>query len=185
MSRYIHFDTDKIEPIEGFHGSETIMTPSFVFFWKSPSIFGQWTDSPFTIDGVEYSCAEQYMMAEKARLFKDIAIEQQILKTSNPRQHKSLGRKVKGFEKSIWEEKRLEIVIRGNQAKFRQNSSMRRELLHTGARELVEASPMDRIWGIGLRGDNPLVTEKTNWKGLNLLGIALMEVRQLLAKESS
>lgn len=180
MSRYIRFEQDVVESIENFTGSEVVLTPSFVFFWKPPAVFGQWTTSPFVIDGVTYSCAEQYMMAEKARLFGDADVEQQILRSTNPKQQKSLGRKVRGFDNDLWNEKRLDIVIQGNIAKFSQNSHMAEELLATGTRELVEASPRDTIWGIGLRADNPIIVDKAQWRGLNLLGIALMETRQFL-----
>ena len=184
MSRIIPFDTDVIGEIENFDGSEVIVTPSFVFFWKPPAIYGQWTTSYFTVDGIQYTCAEQFMMAEKARLFGDVAVEKQILSTNSPKAHKSLGRKVKGFQQEVWEEHRLDIVTRGNIAKFSQNSEMAEALLATGSRELVEASPYDQVWGIGLRADNPIVTDKSNWCGLNLLGIALMQTRETLLSTS-
>ena len=180
MSHRITLQVDDVTSIDNFDGSEVIITPSFVFFWQPPATFGQWTPSIFEVDGVMYSCAEQFMMAEKARLFGDTGMEQQILEASSPKTHKALGRKVRNFDRGVWEQHRLDIVVRGNLAKFQQNPGMLRELCETGTRELVEASPMDKIWGVGLRGDNPQITDKENWKGLNLLGEALMRVRDEL-----
>ncbi|MFT5686940.1 MAG: ribA/ribD-fused uncharacterized protein [Myxococcota bacterium] len=158
-----------------------ITTNQFVFFWKPPTIFGQWTWSEFVVDGVEYTCTEQFMMAEKARLFGDAEIRQQILDTESPRSHKSLGRKVRGFSDKRWKKNREEIVYQGNLAKFSQNPDMLQQLLETGDRILVEASPLDRIWGIGLRGDDPRASDRKQWQGLNLLGKALMRVRRDLS----
>lgn len=165
------------------HPEIQIITEEFVFFWKPPTVFGQWTFSPFVVDGIRYTCAEQFMMAEKARLFGDEEIRQQILATESPRQHKRLGRKVRGFKEQRWVEHRSEIVYRANMAKFSQNPDMKRQLLETGDRILVEASPLDRIWGIGLRGDDPRASEPRQWQGKNLLGKALMQVRSALAAE--
>ncbi len=120
------------------------------------------------------------MMAEKARLFGDVANEQKILAATRPKEQKALGRKVKPFDRGTWEKHRLDIVIRGNLAKFSQNPEMLQVLLDTGDRELVEASPLDEIWGVGMRADNPHIVDKSQWKGLNLLGVALMEVRKRL-----
>ncbi len=164
------------------HPEVEIITDRFVFFWKPPTVFGQWTWSEFTVDGDEYTCAEQFMMAEKARLFGDNEIREKILSTESPRSHKRLGRKVRGFSDKRWKEHREDIVYRGNTAKFSQNPDMLKQLLETGDRKLVEASPLDRIWGIGLRGDDPRASEPSKWKGLNLLGRALMRVRRELSE---
>ena len=163
-----------------FSGEEVVWTDRFVFFWKPPATFGQWTPSPFTVDGEHYVCAEQYMMAEKARLFGDEDVRRRILQSPSPRQHKKLGREVKGFDPATWEAHRLDIVVRGNLAKFTQHPEMRAELLSTGDRILVEASPLDQIWGIGLRADHPDAQHPDQWVGLNLLGEALMKVRAQL-----
>ena len=162
------------------HPDIQITTDRFVFFWKPPTVFGQWTHSPFVIDGVSYTCGEQYMMAEKARLFGDAKVCQQILATDDPRQHKRLGRRVSGFTEKRWKKNREEIVYRGNLAKFSQNPDMKRQLLQTGDRTLVEASPLDRIWGIGLHSSDAAARDPARWKGLNLLGEALMRVRREL-----
>jgi ribA/ribD-fused uncharacterized protein len=162
---------------DDFDGAQIIETATMVLFWQPPAVFGQWTPSPFVVDEVHYSCAEQYMMAEKARLFGDEAVRAQILASASPREHKALGRKIAGFVNETWDAERLAIVVRGNHAKFGQNPSMRAQLLATADKLLVEASPLDRIWGVGLRADDPRIHDPASWRGLNLLGEALMQVR--------
>lgn len=158
----------------------------YLFFWGhqptsdgsvTKTCFSQWFGAGFTIQDVYYPTAEHYMMAEKARLFADEAIRLQILTATHPKQAKDYGRKVRNFDPVLWEEQRLSIVIRGNLAKFQQNPRPQEFLLGTGDRLLVEASPVDKIWGIGLAADHPDAVFPERWPGLNLLGIALMEVR--------
>lgn len=165
---------------DDFDGSQVLETATMVLFWQPPGVFGQWTHSEFHEDGARYVCAEQYMMAEKARLFGDEATRAKILATASPREHKALGRQVRGFVQDVWERERLAIVIRANRAKFGQNPDMRRALLATGDKLLVEASPLDTIWGVGLRADDPRIHDPAQWRGLNLLGEALMTVRSEL-----
>ncbi|MDC0666423.1 NADAR family protein [Nannocystis radixulma] len=160
-----------------FDGSQVIETETMVLFWQPPAAFGQWTSSRFVVDGVTYGCAEQFMMAEKARLFGDEATRAKILATDSPRQHKALGREVAGFVQAVWDRECLEIVVRGNRAKFGQNPDLRAALLATGDKLLVEASPLDRLWGVGLRADDPRIHDTSRWRGKNLLGEALMRVR--------
>lgn len=160
-----------------FDGSQVIETKTMVLFWQPPAAFGQWTPSQFEVDGVTYGCAEQFMMAEKARLFGDEATRAKILATDSPRQHKALGREVAGFVQAVWDRECLEIVVRGNRAKFTQNPDLRAALLATGDKLLVEASPLDRLWGVGLRADDPRIHDPAKWRGKNLLGEALMRVR--------
>lgn len=162
---------------DDFDGSQVIETATMVLFWQPPGVFGQWTPSVFVVDGVRYGCTEQFMMAEKARLFGDEATRATILAAADPRDHKALGRQVAGFAQDVWERERLPIVVRGNRAKFTQNPDMRAALLATGDKLLVEASPLDRIWGVGLRADDPRIHDRARWRGLNLLGEALMQVR--------
>jgi ribA/ribD-fused uncharacterized protein len=88
-----------------------------------------------------------------------------------------LGQEVRGFDEEIWRHHRFGIVVKGNQAKFTQNETLKVFLLNTKARVLVEASPVDRVWGIGLAEDDPHATNPEKWRGLNLLGFALMKVR--------
>lgn len=163
-----------------FDGSSVIETKDYVYFWQPPSVFSQWTPSRFTSEGVIYTSAEQYMMAEKARLFEDFATRAQILASDDPKRQKALGREVRGFDGTVWEKNRLEIVTAGNFAKFGQNPEARAILLATGEKTLVEASPFDRIWGIGLRADDARVYDPRQWRGLNLLGKALMAARDHL-----
>ncbi len=170
--------------VSDFTGEEVVETDDFVLFWKPPAVFGQWTPSTFVVGEVTYSCAEQFMMAAKARLFGDEATFKRILKTDSPREHKALGRKVTPFDQATWEESRLNIVVLGNMAKFRQNPAMCAALLATGDKTLVEASPVDRIWGIGLRADDARAFDRNSWRGLNLLGEALMQVRETLRAEA-
>lgn len=157
----------------------------FTFFWKGP--VAQWHPSYFTVDDVEYSCAEQYMMAEKARLFEDEETLEMIMDTEDPRTQKKLGRVVQGFDKDIWEEDEengrprcWNIVFKGNMAKFGQNEHLLAQLLETDGTTLVEASPVDCIWGVGLRESNPLIQNRENWRGKNWLGEVLTEVRETL-----
>ncbi len=162
---------------DDFDGSRVIETATMVLFWQPPAVFGQWTESVFVVDGVTYGCAEQFMMAEKARLFADEATRAKILATTSPREHKALGRTVQGFEQALWEARCLEIVVQGNLAKFRQNPAMWAALDATGDKLLVEASPLDKVWGVGLRADDARVHDRATWRGQNLLGEALMRVR--------
>jgi len=163
--------------------------PKYVFFWGhtpsadgsvTKSCFSQWWVAPFTIDGHTYPTAEHYMMAGKARLFGDMEIHDKILQVRHPKQAKELGRKVKGFNEDKWLAHRFELVVEGNLAKFAQHAELKAFLLGTGRRVLVEASPVDRIWGIGMAGDDPNAEKPQKWRGLNLLGFALMEVRDRL-----
>jgi len=161
----------------------------YLFFWghrpskdgsATKSCLSQWFEAPFTVDGVQYATAEHFMMAEKARLFGDTDTLDRILKAANPGAVKAFGREVRGFDEQVWVEARSRIVVRANLVKFLQNQSLRSFLLNTGDRILVEASPVDRLWGIGLAHDDPTAQDPNLWKGLNLLGFALMEVREQL-----
>ncbi len=120
------------------------------------------------------------MMAEKARLFDDRICLNRILKSNNPGEAKKLGRTVQSFQQDVWIKHRTPIVVAGNMAKFSQNEQLKEFLVNTKTRVLVEASPVDRIWGIGLGADNPDRENPWKWKGLNLLGFALMQVREQL-----
>lgn len=147
----------------------------FTFFWRGP--FSQWHICKFTVDGVEYNCAEKYMMAEKARLFQDDEVLHQILEASSPRRQKDLGRSVRNFDETKWNEVARDIVYRGNMAKFTQNPDLWKCLKETEGTELAEASPFDRVWGIGLSEDDPRALDKKTWLGKNWLGEVLTKVR--------
>jgi hypothetical protein len=120
------------------------------------------------------------MMHGKALLFGDAAVAQQILAAAHPRQHKALGRKVKSFDDAVWKRERLNIVKAGSRAKFTQNAELLAQLLATKGTVLVEASPYDRIWGIGLAATDPRALDRTTWRGQNLLGQILTELRDEL-----
>lgn len=143
----------------------------------------QWWPSPFTVDGVGYATAEHWMMAGKARLFGDAEAERRAIDAGHPRDAKSAGRTVRGFDEEVWERERFALVAEGSAHKFRQHPDLRDFLLGTGSRVLVEASPLDRVWGIGLAADHPAAEDPARWRGLNLLGFALMEARARLAAE--
>ncbi|MDJ0383808.1 NADAR family protein [Streptomyces sp. G-G2] len=146
-----------------------------------PSCLSQWWPSPFTVRDVRYVTAEHWMMAEKARLFGDSEAERAALGATSPAAAKKAGRLVRGFDARTWERERFAIVVAGSAAKFASTPELRAYLLATGSRVLVEASPLDRIWGIGLAVDSPDALDPARWRGLNLLGFALMEARERLA----
>ena len=147
----------------------------FHFFWGGP--FSQWHPSQFEVGGVKYNCTEQYMMSKKAELFVDRKAQLKIMAYSDPRMQKAIGKTVKGFVVDQWNAVAKDIVFRGNMAKFTQNSDLKGYMLATGDQEIVEASPQDVIWGIGLSADDPDAHDKTKWKGTNWLGEVLMDVR--------
>ncbi len=153
----------------------------FTFFWSGT--FSQRHPSPFMIDAIWYNCAEQYMMAAKARLFRDQETERKIMSSVEPIDQKRYGQKVRNFIQDTWYREARSIVFRGNQAKFLQNEDMKKELLATVGTTLVEASPSDELWGIGLRKTNPLAQNRETWKGKNWLGQTLTELREYLIKE--
>jgi ribA/ribD-fused uncharacterized protein len=153
----------------------------FTFFFTAASPFSQWHPCTFTGDGHAFCCAEQFMMHGKAVLFGDAKIAAQILAATDPKQHKALGRKVAGFDAARWRAAREGIVKAGNHAKFTQNPALLATLLATRGTTLVEASPFDRIWGIGLAATDPRASDPSKWRGQNLLGKILTELRDELA----
>jgi ribA/ribD-fused uncharacterized protein len=152
------------------------ITDNYVFFWNG--IYSQWHKVPMTIDKVEYNSCEQYRMHQKALLFGDNEIAELIMKETNPREQKKYGRMIKNFDKSTWDKNCLAIVYEGNLAKFSQNADLKEEILSTGNRIFVEASPLDNIWGIGLDENAEGIENPSYWLGLNLLGQALTIVKK-------
>jgi ribA/ribD-fused uncharacterized protein len=161
----------------------------YLFFWghtqKADSIIdksclSQWFTASFTVNGVSYATAEHWMMAQKALLFGDEAAFKEVLITPKPGAVKAIGRKVTPFDAVIWKTKCFDIVAEGSFHKFSQHEPLRQFLLHTGKRVIVEASPRDTIWGIGLGQDSPAAQNPSTWRGTNLLGFALMEARDRL-----
>jgi hypothetical protein len=158
------------------------MEEKFTFFWSGP--FSQWHPSPFQIDGIWYNCAEQYMMAEKAKLFGDNETHQRIMSSTEPYDQKRYGRMVQNFNPKIWEKQARDIVYRASYAKYTQNEYLKKELLATAGTTLVEASPEDRIWGIGLRKTDVRAQKRETWAGTNWLGEILTKVRDKIIEES-
>lgn len=161
----------------------------FLFFWghqpakdgrTTSSCFSQWWPASFEINDIRYPTAEHWMMAEKARLFGDEQVERNILSSDDPKQAKQLGRKVQGFVEAAWDRERRRIVTEGSFAKFSQNRVLGEFLLSTGSQVLVEASPVDQVWGIGLSAQDERAANPLLWRGENLLGFVLMEVRDRL-----
>jgi ribA/ribD-fused uncharacterized protein len=144
------------------------------------SCLSQWWPAPFTVDGVAYATAEHWMMAGKARLFGDAEAERRVLAAGHPAEAKKAGRLVRGFDEETWARERYRIVVEGSVHKFAAHPELREFLLNTGEKVLVEASPVDRVWGIGLAADDEAATDPERWKGANLLGFALMEARERL-----
>lgn len=165
---------------------------SFLFFWGhrpskdgsiTKSCFSQWWIAPFEKDGRTYPTAEHWMMAGKANLFNDADIATKILAEENPDKVKKLGRLIKGFDATVWDAHKFDIVLNGNLLKFSQHPSLQTFLLSTTDKILVEASPVDPVWGIGMAADHADINDPQKWKGENLLGYALMEARDQLRSE--
>ncbi|WP_051951796.1 NADAR family protein [Actinacidiphila yeochonensis] len=166
----------------------------YLYFWghrpqRDGSVgtgcLSQWWPSPFTVDGVAHATAEHWMMAGKARLFGDTDAEERALAAPHPKAAKSVGRAVRGFDEEIWCRERYALVVQGSVHKFRAHPDLRAFLAGTRRRVLVEASPLDRVWGIGLAADDERAANPRSWRGLNLLGFALMEARERLAAEDT
>ncbi|MHB9758487.1 NADAR family protein [Streptomyces sp. BYX5S] len=170
-------------------GDETAKRVKYLHFWGhtprkdgtiGASCLSQWWPSPFTVDGVEYATAEHWMMAEKARLFGDAEAERRAIAAGHPSEAKKAGRLVRGFDDAVWERARFGVVVEGSVHKFASDPGLREFLVGTGDRVLVEASPMDRVWGIGLAADDAAAQDPRRWRGANLLGFALMAARERL-----
>jgi len=166
--------------------------PKYLFFWGhrplpdgqvGKSVFSQWYEAPFVVNGTHYATAEHFMMAGKALLFGDMQAHERIVAATTPSTAKKLGRTVKGFDDARWSAARFDLVVAGNMAKFSQNAAMGEFLKSTGESVIVEASPVDKIWGIGMAATDPDAEDPRRWRGLNLLGFALMEVRQRLLEQ--
>jgi ribA/ribD-fused uncharacterized protein len=143
-------------------------------------IFSQWHPAKFTVDGIEYNCAEQYMMAQKAQLFGDFPSHTAIMKAESPLAQKALGKKVKGFDRLVWEAVARDVVMRGSMAKFLTHRRLLTGLMNTRGTTLVEASETDVIWGVGLAEWDPRVHHRESWQGRNWLGQVLTDLRGLL-----
>ena len=160
--------------------------PKFVFFWHEyieNGYLSQWYPAPFQIEGIRYLNNEQYMMAKKALLFMDTSTYNKIMAESDPAVCKALGKSAANFDQGRWDSCKEEIIYNANYAKFSQNPELKGALLATGDAIIAEASPYDKIWGIGLKATDPSSQDPNKWRGQNLLGKALMRVREDLRKE--
>ena len=171
---------------ELFHNSdiesdEEIKKDLSVLPFKS-GVLSQWHQCKFTVGDLTFSSAEQWMMYQKAMLFGDNEIAEQIMKVNNCMRIKALGRKVHGFNPKVWNTRRFQIVIEGNIHKFSNSVILQKALIDTNYRTLVEGSRTDAIWGVGLDSSDPRCLDKTKWRGMNLLGKALEVVREELRK---
>lgn len=154
-------------------------TDTHYFFFKHQ--FGQWTlRDIIDRNGITYNCCEQYMMYHKALLFEDEEIAEKIMNTDSPHDQKKLGREVSDFDISIWKQYCFMIVWEGNFLKFTQHKDLQERLIMTQGKELVEASPYDKVWGVGLAADDDKIIDPSNWKGKNLLGKVLTSVREAI-----
>ncbi|CAL1544997.1 unnamed protein product [Lymnaea stagnalis] len=174
------FESEAPKSVVG--GNSASDAPFFLFYSKE-SPFSQHHPSQFTIDGVVFNCAEQYMMYSKAVIFEDDEMKSKILASTNPQEQKRFGRKVSNFVKEVWDSECENVVKRASLAKFEQNQNLREELFKTFPKTLVEASPRDRIWGIGLGASHPKAQDKKAWRGKNKLGYILTQVRDELMKK--
>lgn len=179
-----HYDIKWL--IERYESGETL---KFIYFWGHANkhnetigkfCFSQWFKSSFTVDNIEYKTSEHWMMAHKALLFGDTNNFDKIIKCEKPGEAKELGRQVLGYDDQTWNQKKFDIVKLGNIHKFNQHPDFAKYLLKTENRILVEASPVDTIWGIGLSQDSKDINNIYAWRGQNLLGFALMETRDFL-----
>ncbi len=147
---------------------------------ESYGYLSNWYLSEFNIKNITFCSMEQYMMYQKAMLFQDIITAEQILQTSNQGHIKMLGRSVKNYNDIIWNGMRQLIVYEGLLAKFQQNEDLHQKLLHTNDAILAECAVQDRIWGIGLSMTDENRFNMSKWRGQNLLGFTLMQVRNIL-----
>ena len=160
------------------------ITDSHIYFYSGKEIYSNWHSSPMQFldktTGLFFDNTEQHFMWSKAKFFGDLDTASKIAKETDPRSAKEYGREVKNYDEKSWECVRLAFMTYANLLKFGQVESFNTELLSTGDKILVEASHYDKIWGVGLTEDDPLILDEKTWKGRNLLGIALMNVRNLL-----
>lgn len=156
----------------------------FNFFFTSRDCLSNWYEASFVVDGVYYWCTEQYMMAKKAELFGDTLIQQKIMESTRQDRIKKLGRMTSWFDEDLWNAHKIGIVFDGNYAKFTMNPDLKQYMINQKGKVLVEASPYDKIWGVGLDKTDPAIRNPNNWRGQNCLGFTLMAVRDKILMES-
>lgn len=157
-------------------------TDTHVYFWNG--IYSNWYPCKIydEFSKLNFENTEQAFMWYKANLFKDDEVKKQIELTGNPKLVKQLGRQIKNYDDVIWNEARFGWMLAVNLMKFSQHQYLRQALIETGTRTMVEASPLDKVWGVGLDENNPLILDERNWQGQNLLGKVLMRVRESIQK---
>ncbi|CAF0909827.1 unnamed protein product [Adineta ricciae] len=171
------YTPSELELVERVHSHFPNNEPDqFHYFYETASPFSNFHPCHFVEDGIEFDTSEKYMMYHKAKLFNDNETAERILQTSTPADCKDLGRQVKGFDEAIWTNNRTRIVSNALLLKFTQDQQMKESLLKQHGNLLVEAAANDGIWGVGLRKDNPLIKNRSKWRGLNLLGYILTDV---------
>ena len=158
------------------------LTDKYVFF--NGGVLSNWYMLKFIVDKIQYNCGEQYMMAQKAILFGDYLTLDKIMNSSDPKEIKSFGREIKNYDDNLWSSNRYDIVKPGLYEKFNQNKYLKDFILVFGKRIFVEASINDNIWGIGMNENDPLIDNPENWKGENLLGKILSEIRDEIEKNN-
>lgn len=156
-------------------------TTTHIYFWGD--YLSNFYPCIFKDDQYTYNSSECYFMAKKAIIFNDNDALKKILELNDPKKQKGIGKKVKGFTNAVWDPIKYSIMIDALTLKFSQNPKLKKKLLETNDKILVEGSPYDGIWGVKLRFDDPLILDEKNWQGQNLLGKALMEVRSRLKNE--
>lgn len=160
------------------------VTENYVFFFSWKDIYSNFYYAPFIHQGINFKWSEQAVMYRKAMLFGATTIAQKILKAQTAQECKKLGRSREiPFDDEIWEKNKMQIYKQVIYDKFR-NPYLRSEMLKTGERKFVEASPYDKIWGVGLSEDDPRILDEQNWKGQNLLGQCLDAVKEKIVEEN-
>ena len=170
---------------------ETLMiggVPQDAAFFRHPGEPGGWMSnwflSPFTLDGTDFSSMEQYIMVRKCRLFGDEALAAAVLRTDEPGEQRAIGRQVKDYQEVIWAGIRQAVAFRGLYAKFSQNEALKALLLGTGSAVIVECVGIDAVWSCGFGLEDEERLDLSRWRGQNILGFALMEVREALRAEA-
>jgi ribA/ribD-fused uncharacterized protein len=156
----------------------------YVFFWNGP--FSNWHPAEFEMNTatkyglMKFTSSEQAMMFYKGIVFDDDDSIKLIMATDSPREQKALGRKIPNFDQAKWESVCIDLISGVLVAKFNSDPELKKILLDTQEKTIVEASPYDAVWGIGMGVDNPDILDETKWRGKNFLGICLMNARELL-----
>lgn len=153
---------------------------NYHFFLRG--FLGQWFKRKIIVDNITYNCNEQYMMAEKARLFGDQYMWDEIMRLGNPKDQKDAGRRIRNFDQKVWDENARPIVYTGNHAKFMQHQDFLDGLMETRGKLLVEANRVDSIWGIGMYDHDLGIEDRANWRGKNWLGQVHTKLREDIIK---